>query len=104
FAPLENGWSALQRAAAQYEQALGKAASNGGAALAQSSLRDANSKLVLVERALTLKDGLPDRPWYEHQIYAPGLYTGYGVKTLPGVRESIEQKQWTEADAQIARV
>jgi N-acetylated-alpha-linked acidic dipeptidase len=67
-------------------------------------LREANNKLILVERALTLKDGLPNRPWYEHQIYAPGFYTGYGVKTLPAVRESIEQKQWKEAETQIARV
>jgi N-acetylated-alpha-linked acidic dipeptidase len=104
FAPLENGLSALQRASEQYDQALSKAAANGGAELARASLRDANDKLILVERALTLKDGLPGRPWYEHQIYAPGLYTGYGVKTLPAVRESIEQKQWTEADQQIVRV
>src|SRR5579884_2826586 len=104
FAPLDNGWSALRRAAEQYDQALAKAGSNGGAALARASLRDANEKLILVERALTLKDGLPNRPWYEHQIYAPGLYTGYGVKTLPAVRESIEQKQWMDADAQIVRV
>ena len=104
FAPLDNGWSALRRAAEQYDQALAKAESHGGASLARASLRDANEKLILVERALTLKDGLPNRPWYEHQIYAPGLYTGYGVKTLPAVRESIEQKQWMEADAQIVRV
>jgi len=104
FAPLENGWSTLQRAAEQYDQELSKAGSDGGAALAHTSLREANEKLILVERALTLKDGLPGRPWYEHQIYAPGLYTGYGVKTLPAVRESIEQKQWMEAEAQIARV
>jgi N-acetylated-alpha-linked acidic dipeptidase len=104
FAPLENGWSALQRAAEQYDQSLTKASSNGGTALARASLREANNKLILVERALTLKDGLPNRPWYEHQIYAPGFYTGYGVKTLPAVRESIEQKQWKEAETQIARV
>ncbi len=59
---------------------------------------------MAVERALILNDGLPGRPWYRHQIYAPGLYTGYGVKTLPGVRESIEQKQWKRAEEQIARV
>ena len=46
--------------------------------------------------------GLPNRPWFENLIYAPGFYTGYGVKTIPGVRESIEQKRWTEADVQIA--
>ena len=49
-----------------------------------------NAQLIAVERTLILPDGLPGRPWYRNQIYAPGLYTGYGVKTLPGVRESIE--------------
>src|SRR3989441_5527166 len=55
---------------------------------------------VKSERAL-MGDGLPRRQWYRHQIYAPGYYTGYGVKTLPGVREAIEQKNWKEADEQI---
>ena len=59
---------------------------------------------MAVERALTLNDGLPNRPWYRHQIYAPGLYTGYDVKTLPGVRESVEQKQWKSAEEQAVRV
>jgi N-acetylated-alpha-linked acidic dipeptidase len=104
FAPLENGFAALQRAAEQYSQAAARASAGGGAALANASLREANAKLIAVERALTLKDGLPNRPWYQHQIYAPGFYTGYGVKTLPGVRESIEQKQWKLADEQIGRV
>jgi N-acetylated-alpha-linked acidic dipeptidase len=53
---------------------------------------------------LTLNDGLPNRPWFRNQIYAPGFYTGYGVKTLPAVRESIEQKEWKQADEQIVRV
>ncbi|PWU12647.1 MAG: folate hydrolase [Terriglobia bacterium] len=103
FAPLENGFAALQRAAEQYNQALAQASAAGGAKLANASLREANAKLIAVERSLTLKDGLPNRPWYQHQIYAPGFYTGYGVKTLPGVRESIEQKQWKVAEEQIAR-
>ncbi len=45
--------------------------------------------------------GLPRREWFKHQIYAPGFYTGYGVKTLPGVREAIEQKNWGEARDQV---
>jgi N-acetylated-alpha-linked acidic dipeptidase len=57
-----------------------------------------------VERALTLNDGLPNRPWFKNQIYAPGFYTGYGVKTLPAVRESIEQKEWKLADEEIGKV
>jgi N-acetylated-alpha-linked acidic dipeptidase len=104
FAPLENGLAALQRTTDRFDQALAKASESDGAALARASLRDANTQLIAVERALTLRDGLPGRPWFEHQIYAPGLYTGYGVKTLPAVRESIEQKDWKLADQQIVRV
>jgi N-acetylated-alpha-linked acidic dipeptidase len=104
FAPLENGLAALQRTTELYDHALARAAENGGAALTHAALRDANARLIAVERALTLDDGLPNRPWFKHQIYAPGFYTGYGVKTLPAVRESIEQKQWRLADEQIVRV
>ena len=51
---------------------------------------------------LTREEGLPGRPWFTHQIYAPGFYTGYGVKTIPGVREAIEQRDWPLATTQIA--
>ncbi|SPF47486.1 Glutamate carboxypeptidase II [Candidatus Sulfopaludibacter sp. SbA4] len=104
FAPLENGLAALARTAELYNQALVHASENGGSALAHAALRDANARLIAVERALTLNEGLPNRPWFKHQIYAPGFYTGYGVKTLPAVRESIEQKQWKLAEEEIGKV
>jgi N-acetylated-alpha-linked acidic dipeptidase len=104
FAPLDNGLAALQRTAEQYDQALAQATENGGAALARAALKEANDKLIQVERALTLNEGLPNRPWFKNQIYAPGFYTGYGVKTLPAVRESIEQKDWKLADEEIVKV
>ena len=47
---------------------------------------------------------MPRRPWYKHLLYAPGVYSGYGVKTVPGVREGIEQKQYAEAEQEIVRV
>ncbi|MEE8543869.1 MAG: transferrin receptor-like dimerization domain-containing protein, partial [Gammaproteobacteria bacterium] len=53
------------------------------------------------ERLLTREEGLVGRPWYKHQIYAPGFYTGYGVKTIPGVREAIEQRSYQAVDPQI---
>jgi N-acetylated-alpha-linked acidic dipeptidase len=53
--------------------------------------------LIKTERALTDPDGLPNRPWYKHEIYAPGFYTGYGVKTIPGVREAVDSKDWALA-------
>jgi N-acetylated-alpha-linked acidic dipeptidase len=104
FAPLENGMAALERVTREYDAALAQASQNGGSALASAALREANSKLIAVERALTSNQGLPNRPWFRHQIYAPGFYTGYGVKTLPAVRESIEQNEWKLADEEIAKV
>jgi N-acetylated-alpha-linked acidic dipeptidase len=63
-----------------------------------------NARLIQSERQLTDPAGLPRRPWYRHLLYAPGFYTGYAVKTLPGVREAIEQKAYAEAEAEIVRV
>jgi N-acetylated-alpha-linked acidic dipeptidase len=104
FAPLENGLEALVREAEAYDRVLSRAGENGGSALARAALRETNEKLIAVERSLTLNEGLPNRPWFKHQIYAPGFYTGYGVKTLPAVRESIEQKQWAQAEEQIVKI
>ena len=53
-----------------------------------------NEALIRSERVLTRPEGLPNRQWYKHQIYAPGFYTGYGVKTLPGIREAVDSKNW----------
>ncbi len=63
-----------------------------------------NQELYKAEQELLLANGLPRRSWYKHSIYAPGFYTGYGVKTLPGIREAIEQRKWTEAQEQIGVV
>jgi N-acetylated-alpha-linked acidic dipeptidase len=101
FAPLDNAVDLLTRAADRYERAFGRAQANGGAALARPEARAVNASLIQSERALASTAGLPRRPWYRHAVYAPGFYTGYGVKTLPGVREAIEQKNWPEAEQQI---
>jgi N-acetylated-alpha-linked acidic dipeptidase len=100
FAPLENGVAGIRRAAEYYQQALTKAEENGGTALLHASLASLDRKLIESERRLTIPQGLPRRPWYIHAIYAPGYYTGYSVKTIPGVREAIEAKRWQEAEAQ----
>ncbi|SHM29947.1 N-acetylated-alpha-linked acidic dipeptidase [Chitinophaga jiangningensis] len=60
-----------------------------------------NKALYQAEQQLLYAGGLPNRSWYKHTLYAPGFYTGYGVKTIPGVREAIEQRRWKEADEQI---
>ena len=104
FAPLLNASEALTRSADHYQQALNKATKDGGIVVSQAALQELNGKLIQSERKVTSDDGLPGRPWFKHMIYAPGFYTGYGVKTIPGVREAIEQKKWKEADEQIARV
>jgi N-acetylated-alpha-linked acidic dipeptidase len=104
FAPLKNALDALTHSTERYQRAFTQAEQNGGAALANGSLTTVNAKLIQSERALTAEQGLPNRPWFKHQIYAPGFYTGYGVKTLPGIREAIEQKKWQEADAEIVVV
>lgn len=104
FAALRNAIDALQRAADDYERAVARAHENGGSVLSRASLAGVNAKLLQAERALTSPAGLPSRPWYKHLLYAPGLYTGYGVKTMPGAREAIEQGRWDEANAQLARI
>jgi N-acetylated-alpha-linked acidic dipeptidase len=67
-------------------------------------LKAINMRLIATERLLTDESGLPRRPWYKHLIYAPGWYTGYGAKTLPGIREGIEQERYPEVETEIARV
>jgi N-acetylated-alpha-linked acidic dipeptidase len=104
FAPMENAVDALNRSAGEYRKALEQAGVNGGAALASASLADVNKMLIESERRLTNADGLPNRPWFKHQLYAPGFYTGYGVKTVPAVREAIELKKWQDADKAIVVV
>jgi N-acetylated-alpha-linked acidic dipeptidase len=101
FAPLDNATDSLARASAEYRKALEKAAVNGGSAIAKASLAEVNQALMESEHKLTLEEGLPGRPWFKHFVDAPGQYTGYEAKTLPVVREAIEQKQWKEADAGI---
>jgi N-acetylated-alpha-linked acidic dipeptidase len=102
FAPLENAANALTDSAKRYEQALAAAGSrlDGNAAL----LHQVDGKLQQSEQQFLDAAGLPQRDWYKHLLYAPGFYTGYGVKTMPGVREAIEQGEYAQAEAQIVRV
>ena len=101
FAPLDNAADALTRSAERYQAAVKMAWPAG---VSGATLQDLNQKLMESERRLTTPEGLPRRPWYKHMLYAPGVYSGYGVKTLPGIREAIEEKYWAEADSEIVRV
>jgi N-acetylated-alpha-linked acidic dipeptidase len=100
FAPLQNAVDALTHSAEHYRKALTAASLDGNTA---EKLHALNASLIDSERRLTNDDGLPRRPWYKHLIYAPGVYSGYGVKTIPGVREGIEQKRYSEAEQEIVR-
>jgi N-acetylated-alpha-linked acidic dipeptidase len=104
FGTLENASEVYARSAQRYDKALAKVNANGGTALASASLQQLNQLLLRSERSFLSKDGLPERPWFKHQIYAPGAYTGYAVKTLPAVRESIEQNKWQQAEQGILTV
>jgi len=103
FAPLDNAQNSLDRSAERYAKAI-RALNAGGATPNPQTLQSLNDKLIQCERRLTNADGLPRRPWYQHLIYAPGFYTGYGAKTMPGVREGIEEKRYSEAEKEIVRV
>jgi N-acetylated-alpha-linked acidic dipeptidase len=103
FAPMHNAGESLTRCAEHYRRAL----SHKQAGLSEEqaeTLRALNARLIESERKLTNDDGLPRRPWYKHLLYAPGVYSGYDVKTVPGVREGIELKRYAEADQEILRV
>jgi len=104
FAPLENAADAVTRSAADYRKALEHANANGGTALAAASLAEVNHLLIESERKFITQEGLPQRKWYRHQLYAPGFYTGYAAKTMPYVREAIEQKEWKQADEGVVVV
>jgi N-acetylated-alpha-linked acidic dipeptidase len=103
FAPLQNAAAALKKSADAYQKAYAAATDGGKVPPADVQAR-LDQVLLQSERALTRSEGLPRRSWYVHQVYAPGFYTGYGVKTLPAVREAIEQRQWKEAEQQIGLV
>jgi N-acetylated-alpha-linked acidic dipeptidase len=103
FSPLQNAVAALKKSTAAYGKALA-AATAGGKAVPPETAARLDAVLKKAEQALTRPQGLPRRSWYVHQIYAPGFYTGYGVKTLPAVREALEQRNWKEATDQIPNV
>ena len=100
FSPLQTALTRLERVSKAYDSAAERAL--GAARLNTAALSALDKTLMRTERALTAEAGLPRRSWFRHQIYAPGYYTGYGVKTLPGVREAIEQRNWQETSAEIA--
>ncbi len=98
FSPLQNGSDALTAAAGAYARAFDTAFAPGASPIPPERLKALNAALRGFEASLTSAAGLPGRPWYRHYIYAPGAYTGYGVKTLPAVREPLEEKRWNDVN------
>ena len=101
FAPLDNAVTKLTDSARRYEKARAGAAN---IARNDAALRSLNARLRQAEPQLIDAAGLPNREWYRHLLYAPGFYTGYSVKTVPGVRENIEQARYAEAETEAVRV
>jgi N-acetylated-alpha-linked acidic dipeptidase len=95
FSPLQNALTALSKSTDSLAVIVKKAESMAG------DHDGLNKALYHAEQQLLLQGGLPRRNWYKHAVYAPGFYTGYGVKTMPGIREAIEQRNWPEAQQQI---
>lgn len=99
FSDLENQMAQLKTQAEEFQKLYAS-----GTQLSPDKQKELNQVLFKVERTLINEKGLPRRSWYKHQVYAPGFYTGYGVKTLPGIREGIEERHWKEAQDNIAAV
>jgi len=104
FAPMKNSIEALKKSAERYSKALAKFRNATDATVSASSFETVNADLLGISRLFLNEKGLPERPWFKNQIYAPGAYTGYGAKPVAAVREYMDEKKWKEADAQIPMV
>ena len=101
FAPIQNAVRRLEESSAALDVEMRRVMQTGATSAEAQAL---NRVLKTTERLMTNDEGLPRRPWYRHQVYAPGFHTGYGVKTLPGIREAIELRNWDEATEHIGLV
>jgi N-acetylated-alpha-linked acidic dipeptidase len=104
FSRLKEAATSLKQAGERFQASFKKHSTGGDWTMTAAQVTSLNQTLFGIERQMVNKEGLPGRPWFKHQIYAPGLYTGYGVKTLPGVREAIEQKHWSEIKPQMEKI
>jgi len=103
FAELDNAVEKLKESAASFDREYARLSATEEPRFNPQRER-LNAALTSLEQTLTDPQGLPGREWYQHMLYAPGLYTGYGVKTLPGIREAIEERRWEEANRYIGVV
>jgi N-acetylated-alpha-linked acidic dipeptidase len=98
FTALDQAAGKLKAAANAYDAALAKAGT-----LSPAARKALNADLQNIDQALLDPEGLPGRPWFRNLAYAPGVLTGYGAKTLPGVREAIEGRRWAEAQTYVGK-
>jgi N-acetylated-alpha-linked acidic dipeptidase len=99
LAALENAVGRLETSAAAFDTAFAAK----GAALTPAARARLNAALRDIDQQLLIPEGLPGRSWYKHALYAPGRFTGYGAKTLPGVREAVEERRFADADVYAGR-
>lgn len=104
FAPLKNAIGLLKKSSERYSKTLARWQANDATAPSGRSLDLVNADLLRISRLFLNEKGLPERPWFKNQIYAPGAYTGYGAKPIAAVREYMDEKQWKEAEAQVPQV
>jgi N-acetylated-alpha-linked acidic dipeptidase len=101
---MKNAISLLRESADRYSRALAAYRAKGSATLPTQLLESINADLLRVPRLFLNQQGLPERPWFKNQIYAPGAYTGYGAKPIAAVREYMDEKKWIEAEGQVPQV
>ena len=104
FAPLKNAVESFKQSADRYQAAVAKLQTGGAPAPSPQVLDSVNTDLLKIQRTFLTERGLPERPWFKHQVYAPGAYTGYGAKPIAAVREYMDAKKWAEAEAQVPSV
>jgi N-acetylated-alpha-linked acidic dipeptidase len=104
FAPMKNAIDLLKNNSERYSKILSDWRNKGSPAISAEALRAVNADVTKISRSFLNEKGLPGRPWFKNQVYAPGAYTGYGAKPIAAVREYMDEKKWTEADGQVPQV
>jgi N-acetylated-alpha-linked acidic dipeptidase len=103
--PVRNAVEALKKAGEAYENAYAAVTrANAAQLVGRKEIVELNKLLLTSEQKLGNTEGLPRREWFKHQMYAPGFYTGYGVKTMPQIREGLEENRFTEAQGGVRTV
>jgi len=101
---MKNAIDLLEKNSERYSKILADWRSKGSPAISAEALRTVNADVMKIPRLFLNEKGLPERPWFKNQVYAPGAYTGYGAKPIAAVREYMDEKKWTEADGQVPQV